>query len=251
MIKPKRRTRKPKGIAQEIPSHMIKIGDTILEDRLPPQLPKVLIKSSSYYLNNRKIFINFISSLFAAYKDQLAATEQEITCDAGGEERPFALLTHQKIVRDYLNLYTPYRGLLLYHGLGSGKTCSSIALAEGMKTDRQVIVMTPASLRMNYVEELKKCGDSIYRKNQFWEFISSREHPEFVDALSNIMSLSVDFIQRAGGVWLVNIKKRPNFEALNASQRASLDKQLNEMIMAKYKFINYNGSSCQSLAELY
>ena len=67
----------------------------------------------------------------------------------------FSLLTHQKIVRDYLNLFTPYRGLLLYHGLGSGKTCSSIAIAEGMKDNKKIIVMTPASLRRNYIEELK------------------------------------------------------------------------------------------------
>ena len=65
-------------------------------------------------------------------------------------------MAHQKIVRDYLNLITPYRGILLFHGLGSGKTCSSIAIAEGMKDNKRVIVMTPASLRRNYYEELKK-----------------------------------------------------------------------------------------------
>ena len=55
-----------------------------------------------------------------------------------------------------MNLYTPYRGLLLYHGLGSGKTCSSIAIAEGMKSGRKIIIMTPASLRRNYIEEINK-----------------------------------------------------------------------------------------------
>ena len=54
--------------------------------------------------------------------------------------------------------------LLLYHGLGSGKTCSSIAIAEGIKNDRKILVMTPASLRDNYYEELKKCGDYLYKK---------------------------------------------------------------------------------------
>jgi hypothetical protein len=32
-----------------------------------------------------------------------------------------------------MNLYTPYRGLLLYHGLGSGKTCSAIGVCEEMR----------------------------------------------------------------------------------------------------------------------
>lgn len=44
----------------------------------------------------------------------------------------------------------------MYHGLGSGKTATSIAIAEGMKDSKRVIIMTPASLRANYVEELKK-----------------------------------------------------------------------------------------------
>ena len=39
---------------------------------------------------------------------------------------------HQKYVSDYLSENTPYRGLLLYHGLGSGKSGASIFIAEGM-----------------------------------------------------------------------------------------------------------------------
>ena len=56
--------------------------------------------------------------------------------------------------------------------------------------------MTPASLRMNYVEELKKCGDSLYKKNQFWEFIHADGKPELMNTLSNILSLSIDFIKK-------------------------------------------------------
>ena len=56
-------------------------------------------------------------------------------------------------VKDYISKYTPYRGILLFHGLGSGKTCSSIAIAEGLKHDKKVIVLTLASLRTNYVKE--------------------------------------------------------------------------------------------------
>ena len=231
----KRRTRQPKGIVKEFPEGMMILGS----ERFPKVEPEVLIRSSSYYLNNREIFVDFISSLFKSYKQKILDDEDEISC--GEEERKFSLLTHQKIVRDYLNLYTPYRGLLLYHGLGSGKTCSSIAIAEGMKTSKQIIVMTPASLKMNYFEELKKCGDNIYRKNQFWEFVETKKKQDLVKALSNSLSLSIDYITRAGGAWLVNVKKPSNFETLSAIQRTGLDNQLNEMIQHKYKFINYNG----------
>jgi len=247
----KRKTKVPIGVIEEVPLSMVKIGDTTIEERLglDKKPPPILISASSYYMNNREIFTNFMSSLFSKYKKELLTESENATCNYD-ENAPLSLMTHQKIVRDYLNLITPYRGVLLYHGLGSGKTCSSIAIAEGMKSGKQIIVMTPASLRMNYIQELKKCGDSLYRKNQFWEFISVDENPELMNTLSNILSLSVEYIRKNGGVWLSNITKPTNFDDMTAEQKISLDNQLNEMIRYKYKFINYNGLRKSHLAAL-
>jgi hypothetical protein len=43
-------------------------------------------------------------------------------------------MPHQLFVKKILSLQTPYNGLLLYHGLGSGKTCSAIGIAEEMRS---------------------------------------------------------------------------------------------------------------------
>ena len=249
--KPKknRKTKPPIGVIKELSSSMILIGDEIILNRVPEEQEHINIRASEYYMNNREIFINFMSSLFGPYKEQLMIEEGGATCDRD-DSVAFSTMSHQNIVRDYLNLYTPYRGLLLYHGLGSGKTCSSIAMAEGMKSSKQIIVMTPASLRMNYFEELKKCGDLLYRKNQFWEFIDTKVNPELTEVLSKVLSLSVETIKNKGGAWLVNVKKPSNFEDLDAVEKKSLDDQLNEMIRYKYKFINYNGMRQSHLREL-
>jgi hypothetical protein len=45
----------------------------------------------------------------------------------------FELSPHQTFVRNFLSTQTPYNGLLLYHGLGTGKTCSAIGVAEEMR----------------------------------------------------------------------------------------------------------------------
>lgn len=259
-----RRTIKPKMdvIADDIDMEKI-IGDSTIITRLPPKENKVLLKANAYYMNNREIFVNYINALFRPYKEEIDKMESTITCDRPDDAK-FVLLTHQKIVRDYLNLYTPYRGLLLYHGLGSGKTCSSIAIAEGMKTNKQVIVMTPASLRMNYLQELKNCGDTIYKKNQYWEFIpvisigksksekdaQAADKEEVIDALSKILSITSDFIRKNGGAWLVNVKKPSNFNDLSTDEKKSLDLQINEMITYRYKFINYNGLRNSHLKDL-
>ena len=237
----------PIGVARIADAQLVQIGKTPIDNRIKKKTDPVAVRASAYYLNNRQIFVNFISSLFAPYKSELAAAALTASCEQRQGEA-FSLMGHQKIVRDYLNLYTPYRGLLLYHGLGSGKTCSSIAIAEGMKGERKVIVMTPASLRRNYYEELKKCGDSLYRKNQHWEFV--KVTGENIATLSSVLNLSVEYIKSKGGAWLVDISKPTNFSSLDNEQKKSLDKQLDEMIRYKYQFISYNGLLKTHMKEL-
>ena len=241
-VKKKRTTSKaPKGVIELGPENMILIGDTPLAKRLP-RPPIFKMKVSNFYMNNREIFVNFINSLFEPYKDDLLDESKGISCeDIGKDSGTIGLLTHQKIVRDYMNLYTPYRGLLLYHGLGSGKTCSSIAIAEGMKSARKVIIMTPASLRRNYMEEIKKCGDLLYRKNQYWEWISIDNNTSLTDSLSGALGLPQEYIRRNHGAWLVNIMKPSNYTELSSNDKKVLNDQLDEMIQNKYTFINYNG----------
>uniref|UniRef100_A0A6C0D8W8 Helicase ATP-binding domain-containing protein n=1 Tax=viral metagenome TaxID=1070528 RepID=A0A6C0D8W8_9ZZZZ len=240
----KRRTKRPtKGVTIIPPEEWVDIDKMETIARLPPKKPKVNIKVSSYFMNNREKFVNFINSLFGEYRDEVMDDNSQISCDSIGKKSSgeFNLLTHQKLVRDYLNLYTPYRGLLLYFGLGAGKTCTSIAIAEGFKSNKKIIVMTPASLRRNYIEELKKCGDSIYKKNQFWQWVSTREHPNAIETLSSVLNLSVEYINKKKGAWLINTTKPSNYDTLEASEIKSLDEQIDEMIQYKYKFINYNG----------
>jgi len=252
-----RRTKKPlTSVAiKEGPFTMVTIGDATIDERLKKRNEAPFtISASAYYMNNREFFINFMASLFNDYKKDLAKeAAKPATCPGEDDVNDFSLMTHQKIVRDYLNLYAPYRGLLLYHGLGSGKTCSSIAIAEGLKNAKPIIVMTPASLQVNYREELKKCGDELYKKNQYWEFISTKgpgANTDLVETLSQVLSLSTDHIHKNGGAWMVNMTKPSNYDQLSAMDKLKLDAQIEQMISHKYRFINYNGLSLKKLNEL-
>ena len=193
---------------------------------------------------NREIFVNYINSFFANYKRELEGAE-EVTCESIARAKrfgDFSLLTHQLVVRDYLNLKTPYRGLLLYHGLGAGKTCGSIGIAEGMKTTKKIVIMAPASLIPNYIGELKFCGDPMYKLKQYWEFIPTERNLVKEKQMAQILSISRNYIRRAGGAWLVNKnEKESNFNTLTSTQKESLNKQIKVMIENKYQFIAYNG----------
>jgi len=133
-------------------------------------------------------------------------------------------------------------------------TCTSIAIAEGMKESKRVIIMTPASLRTNYMEELKKCGDLFYKKNQFWEWISTGtgtvQDMQTINTISSVLNLPVEYIRRKKGAWFVNIQKNSNYSELSSTDKKSLDEQLDEMIRNKYIFINYNGLRNKRLEEL-
>jgi hypothetical protein len=111
-----------------------KIRDQLVSERLPLPSDKVIVKASAYYMNNREISVSKLNELFRPYRKDIMSDEQSLSCESRSAGAELDLLTHQKIVRDYLNLYTPYRGLLLYHGLGSGKCHAkgtSIMLADG------------------------------------------------------------------------------------------------------------------------
>ena len=254
---PKKRGRKAKKLVIENPDELPEVDLTTavirtqtVADRLPKEREKNIIVAPPYYMNNRKLFIQKLNKILQPREQELLDADENVSCDSRGVSDEFSLLSHQRIVRDYLNLYTPYRGLLLYHGLGSGKTCTSIAIAEGMKSNKQVFVLTPASLKMNFFSEMKKCGDDLYKKNQYWEFITIEGNPEYLTVLSKALSLPIDYVRKNKGAWLVNVNKDPNFSDLSSDEKTSVDLQLNEMIRSKYKDINYNGLNMNILNKL-
>ena len=246
--KPKRGRPKLKIVSQLNRSEIV-LDKKKLAERLPKH-EKIKHRVSNYYMNNRKISIEKINQLFEPFRKELTDNKELISCDTGAGTGDFKPLLHQKIILDYLNLYTPYRGLLLYYGLGAGKSCSSIVIAEGMKSDKKIFIMTPKSLKMNFFSELKKCGDPIFKKNQYWEFVSTVGHLDYTNLLSKALSLSEEYIEKNAGAWLVDVNKPSNYSELTSAQQKSLDDQLNAMIRAKYIDLNYNGMRMPNLKEL-
>lgn len=87
-------------------------------------------------------------------------------------DNPFPLTIpkpHQQAVVDFFVKDGPHKGILLFHELGSGKTCTSILIADEMlqrKMVRHVFVITPGSLRANWIiEYCTKCGSNRLTKD--------------------------------------------------------------------------------------
>ena len=72
----------------------------------------------------RKIYEKkeFYQNKYQKFDTSITDTQKEY-CPS--KEKKFQLLPHQIILRNYMNFHTPYNGVLLFHGLGSGK-CHAI-----------------------------------------------------------------------------------------------------------------------------
>ena len=73
----------------------------------------------------------------------------------------FELLPQQAFVRNFMSFQTPYNSLLLFHGLGSGKTCSAIGVCEEMRDylkqmgiNKQIIIVASPNVQDNFKLQL-------------------------------------------------------------------------------------------------
>jgi superfamily II DNA or RNA helicase len=65
------------------------------------------------------------------------------------------LFDYQRYIFNYL-VFTDARGILLYHSVGSGKTLTSISIAEEFrKLGQDIIILSSKSLQNNYKKEIK------------------------------------------------------------------------------------------------
>jgi hypothetical protein len=84
----------------------------------------------------------------------------------------FKLRESQAILSNLINPNTPYKGLLIMHGTGVGKTCTAISIAEQFKervrkynTKIYVLYQGP-NIRENFKSELLFCTGETYLKNK-------------------------------------------------------------------------------------
>lgn len=70
----------------------------------------------------------------------------------------------QKFIKEFFKPDNYHKKILLYHNIGSGKTCTSIQVAENfIEQGYKIIVVLPASLKGNYYNELMTpCGLEHY-----------------------------------------------------------------------------------------
>ena len=97
--------------------------------------PSILNPNFGNLITNHKLFKNYKlkhneDKLQQLYEDFEANTISKVKTE---KSNVYILKPTQKLLRNFMSPYTPYRGLLIYHEMGVGKTCTAISIAENLK----------------------------------------------------------------------------------------------------------------------
>ena len=137
----------------------------------------------------------------AAVAECVGKPENE-NCEVAPKRQRF--FPHQRIVRDIIQLDSPYRGLLLFHSLGTGKSATSIASAEVFAArHRRIHILVPAALEANYRDEIKKYANVGRSFRGSWAEVmidpSSEEDKDAYKMLQRVHRLNSDYFKTASG----------------------------------------------------
>jgi len=197
--------------------------------------------------------------------DKAAKTSPSCKCTDNScdlEDNYIKLLRQQKIVKDYMQYDSPYRGILLYHELGSGKSIASIAAAEGYVNMKKIVIMTPASLSQNYENELLIASKTGRDLKKTWTKIKvNKKSPNMMKELTDKYAVSEKFVKKDGLVWVPLYKEdiegaeiiidKIRYTSDEAKEvKTEIDNSINHIIRNRYSFINYNGLTEKMIKEL-
>jgi hypothetical protein len=81
----------------------------------------------------------------------------------------FILSPHQIFLKNFISPDTPYNGVLIFHGTGVGKTCTSLSIAEGfkktLKNINKKILIIANNWKENFLKELYDFRKEAVKQN--------------------------------------------------------------------------------------
>lgn len=162
---------------------------------------------------NKKEFYDLV----AKQSDEVNSTEEFMKivekANENDSDSSFKLANYQRFVRNFLSFQTPYNSLLLYHGLGTGKTCSAILIAEemreytrllGMPTKKTIYVVCNEAVQSNFESQLFDISKVEFRNNIMKmntcvgekiikEFFDHLKQPNYVKKTEDEVKLKEEF----------------------------------------------------------
>lgn len=204
---------------------------------------KTRVEPAYWELQNRKSFYQWLDTHFAKYNQgdsnaRNKTDKEEIQPNMDRIIKQLAPI--QKLVRDFMAGPSPYRGLLVFYGLGVGKTQTSISISDAIQNRSEVIFMSKAALEPNFIEGVKKGGADYMVTSNYWVFLKKNDTNEFNKLIKEI-GVPMKIVNDAGGVYVIDYtKKTSNYDKLTTEERDELNIQINAIIKSRFKFMHYD-----------
>ena len=144
------------------------------------------------FLNYKsKDYYDFINKNFDRYS--FPENYSELTYEQICEQQKYSLKPQQKFAGGIFNTHVQNNGLLIFHGLGSGKTQTSIVIGEAFKfkdingsiipgrTDSRILIVVPASLTDQYYSEIIGFIDNGVIKSASGEIVINGDRQYYLD----------------------------------------------------------------------
>lgn len=219
----------------------------------------------NWVMPNRIAYNKFAYQTFNNTHYPLKQTKKSCDCDKDGvceiPSSAISLFPQQRIVRDFIQVNSPYRGILLYHELGSGKSGASIAAAEGYVGKRKVYVISPASLSQNYENELMKISTLGLNLKKSWTLVKvDPKNEDTANILKNKYAVTTNIIKKDGLVWIplyeddlpnaVIVTQGTAYSSLSSEEKTKINAMIVHIIRNRYTFISYNGLTQKLVNEI-
>ncbi len=205
----------------------------------------------NWILPNR---IGYSEKLFKTFRPENYQSKSKLTCACDNDRncdvssQSVSLFPQQRLIKDYVQYNSPYRGALLYHELGSGKSGASIAAAEGYINKKKMFVLSPASLAVNYENEILKISSIGLNLKKDWKLVNvNKTDPEVIKILLEKYAINAkDVIKKNGLVWIPLYEDDiPNATIIKSTvsqiDKPLVDAMISHIIRNRYTFISYNG----------
>ena len=218
------------------------------EDENPMFYPEVGDKSFGYKISHKKEFYQYKIPVIDGNVKQLDQLMND-KCSKGVKTSDT-----QKLLKNFMSPYTPYRSLLVYHGVGVGKTCASIMIAENYKNileakNKKIFIILPPSIQENYKRQIidiskvskpvaeiqKQCTGDTYMTEKFIKKIKKVKTKDGKYDMEEIQRLSNKLIDKnyvfLGYEKFVNLISKIEASVLkkNPETRKKKGKELNKV----------------------
>ena len=200
-----------------------------------------------------KIFKNFPPENYQQKKEMECECNEGV-CDIA--DKSISLFPQQRLIKDYIQVDSPYRGAFLYHELGSGKSGASIAAAEGYINKKNMFVLSPASLAVNYENEILKISSIGLNLKKDWFLVKvSKTNQEAMKILLEKYAIDKSIIKKDGLVWIPLYEDDiPNATIMKdkpiPDDKPVINQMISHIIRNRYTFISYNGLTASLIKSL-